>query len=231
MNLLCGVMGVIYSFGGRFDIAFYLMLAAAVFDFCDGFAARALNAYSDVGKELDSLADVISFGLLPSIMLYRLGFEMNGPSVWVYIPLVIVVFSALRLAKFNTDERQKDNFIGLATPACAILCGGIAHYIYLTPGSFLETWAQSNIFFPVLSLLLSTLLVSELDMFSLKFKKGQLKGSMIYRLRFGFFALCVAACLLVFLLHIQFSMIFILAILIYIIMNVINDLAVAANRK
>src|SRR5574344_704033 len=96
MNLLCGVLGVIFSLNGRLDIGFLLMMGAAVCDFCDGLAARLLKAYSDIGKELDSLADVVSFGVLPSIMLYQL----SGTEITIlrYIPLLIAAFSALRLA-------------------------------------------------------------------------------------------------------------------------------------
>ena len=111
MNLLCGVMGVIFTFQGKFDIAFYMMLAGALCDFCDGLAARALKAYSELGKQLDSLADMVSFGTLPALILHRLMLETQGESVWCYIPLLIAVFSALRLAKFNIDERQSENFI------------------------------------------------------------------------------------------------------------------------
>ena len=71
MNLVCGIIGVIFAFKARFDLAFYMMIAAAVFDFMDGLAARALGAYSDMGKELDSLCDMVSFGVLPSVMLYE----------------------------------------------------------------------------------------------------------------------------------------------------------------
>ena len=98
MNLLCGVMGVILTFQGALDLAFYLMIAAAVFDFMDGFAARMLKAYSAMGKELDSLADLISFGLLPSLMIYRRLVEGGMTGFWTYIPVIICIFSALRLA-------------------------------------------------------------------------------------------------------------------------------------
>ena len=133
MNLLCGVLGVISAFQGSLDTAFYLMLAGALCDFCDGLAARLLNAYSPMGKELDSLADLITFGLLPSVMLYSC-MDIYHPGEWYcYFPLIIVVFSALRLAKFNIDERQSDNFLGLATPACAMICGSFAVIAYFEP--------------------------------------------------------------------------------------------------
>ena len=97
MNLLSGILGVIFALQGNIQTAFILMLAAACFDFCDGLAARLLGAYSEVGKELDSLSDLVSFGVLPAIMLYC----ATGSCGWIcYIPLIIAVFSALRLAKF-----------------------------------------------------------------------------------------------------------------------------------
>ena len=169
LNLLCGVLGVICSLEGRIDYAFYLMLAAAVFDFCDGFSARLLKAYSDIGKELDSLSDMVSFGVLPSVMLYCLMGDLN-PDCWLrLVPLLIAVFSGLRLAKFNVDERQTENFIGLATPSCAILCGSIAYYVTRCPESTIAAWAGVKWSIPVMSVILSGLLVSEFPMFSLKY--------------------------------------------------------------
>ena len=218
MNLLCGAMGVICAFDGRLEASFCFMIAAAVFDFCDGLAARALNAYSDIGKELDSLSDMVSFGLLPAIMLNRLMIAGGNESAWCYTPLVIAVFSALRLARFNIDEGQKDNFIGLATPACAMLCGALAHYVSCTPDSFLAPWTGTRLFIPVMSLLLSILMVSRIPMFSLKFKPGQ-KDSPVYKMRVGFIGFCVAVTIAIFLLRLRFSMIFIVAVIGYIFMN------------
>ena len=134
MNLLSGVLGVIFTLEGRIDIAFLLMLAAAVFDFFDGFAARLLHSYSDIGKELDSLADMVSFGVLPSIMLYKT-MDIAGAGWTKYIVLILAVFSGLRLAKFNIDERQTSSFLGLATPSSAIICGSLAYFIQATDKS------------------------------------------------------------------------------------------------
>lgn len=171
MNLLCGALGVIFAFKGSLDIAFYLMLAGALCDFCDGLAARMLNAYSPLGKELDSLADLITFGFLPSIMLYRC-MDMYHPGEWFcYIPLVIVVFSALRLAKFNIDDRQSENFIGLATPACAMVCGSFAVIAHYDLNNIVGAFTESTWMIPVACVILSILLVSEIPMFSMKFKK------------------------------------------------------------
>ena len=155
MNLVCGVIGVIFAFKGRFEYAFPLMLAAAVFDFLDGFAARALHAYSDLGRELDSLCDLVSFGVLPSVMLYKLMCVCSFSEGWLcWTPLLISVFSALRLAKFNVDERQSENFLGLPTPACAILCGALCYFVAFSPAGFLATWCTSPFFIPVLTVVL-----------------------------------------------------------------------------
>ena len=171
LNLLCGASGTLFAFQGQFDIAFYLMLAGAVCDFCDGLAARALNAYSPMGKELDSLADLITFGLLPSVMLYKC-MDLYHPGEWYcYLPLMIVVFSALRLAKFNIDERQSENFIGLATPACAMVCGSFAVIAHYDINNIVGIFTQSTWMIPAGAGILSLLLVSEIPMFSMKFKK------------------------------------------------------------
>ena len=110
MNLLCGVVGVILTLGGRPDLGFLMMILGAVFDFFDGFAARMLKASSGIGKELDSLADMVSFGVLPSVLLYVSG----GTNILFlkYFPIILAAFSALRLAKFNLDERQHSSFLG-----------------------------------------------------------------------------------------------------------------------
>ena len=194
MNLVCGVIGVVFAFKGRIDIAFPLMLAAAVFDFCDGFCARMLDAYSDMGKELDSLCDMVSFGVLPSVMLYNLMKACSfSETVWCWTPLVIAVFSALRLAKFNVDERQHTSFIGLPTPACAIFCGALCYYIANDPASDIACLCGTPVFIPVLSLVLSALLVCEIPMFSLKISRTDDKRTRSKRITFGVSALiCVA---------------------------------------
>ena len=126
LGLASGVLGVVFALEGKIWLAFPLMLAAAVFDFCDGLAARALDAYSDLGKELDSLSDMVSFGVLPSVMLYNLMKTCTfSSSAWCLVPLLLAVFSGLRLAKFNVDPRQHMSFVGLPTPVAALLCGSL----------------------------------------------------------------------------------------------------------
>ena len=220
MNLLCGALGVIYAFQGQLDIAFYLMLAGAVCDFCDGFAARLLKAYSPMGKELDSLADLITFGFLPSIMLYKC-MDIYHPGEWYcYLPLVIVVFSALRLAKFNIDERQTENFIGLATPACAMICGSFAFIAHYDINNIVGMFTESTWMIPVGAAVLSLLLVSNLPMFSMKFKKDA--PADLKWIRTAFIAVSVIAFAATLILGQHFSHAVLFIFLAYILMNAVS---------
>lgn len=220
MNLFFGVMGVIVSFSGKggLETAFLFMLAAAVCDFCDGLSARLLKAYSELGKQLDSLADMVSFGVLPSVMMYRLMATTSHEGILCYIPLLIAVFSALRLGKFNIDERQTENFIGLPTPACAMICGSFAYYVSKDPSGVLYSWACSCWFIPVCSLILSALLVSEIPMFSMKFRKGTKVGA----LRICFAAAALVSVLAVLIFGLNWSLIVLLTFTAYILLNIIS---------
>ena len=218
MNLLSGAVGVVFTLEGRMDIAFPLMLAAAVFDFCDGLAARALHAYSPIGKELDSLADLVSFGLLPALMLCK---TMAGDAPlttagWpAFLPLVIAVFSALRLARFTTDDRQTLYFIGLPTPASAMVCGSLALYVIRTPGSALASWVESPYFVPGFTAL-AILLVSEIPMFGMKIKKGH---RLLDAKRIVFFAFAALAIFLTVILRAHWSLAPLLIFSFYILEN------------
>ena len=219
MNLICGIMGVIFTFQGALNIAFYLMLAAAACDFLDGFVARMLKAYSDMGKELDSLADLISFGLLPSLMLHRRLVEGGMTGFWSYLPLIICVFSALRLAKFNTDSRQGENFLGLPTPACAMWCGSL---IYAADNGVMSMAGllHDRYLILVASVVLALLLVSEIPMFSLKFKKG----SEYNRIRYYFIGIVAAFAIATLVLKINWSYIILVTVTAYILQNVLTAL-------
>ena len=219
MNLLCGALGVIFTFQGALDIAFYLMIAAAVCDFFDGFAARMLNAYSAMGKELDSLADLISFGLLPSLMLHRRMIEGGMTGFVTYIPLIICVFSALRLAKFNVDDRQSENFLGLATPACAMWCGSL---IYAADRGVMTIshLLRDTYIIPVAAVVLALLLVSEIPMFSFKFKKD----SPYNRVRKYFLIIVAAIAVATFALRINWAYIILLTVTSYITLNLLMAL-------
>ena len=166
LNLLSGCFATIFALQGNFTTAFLCIIAGAVCDFCDGLAARALKAYSPMGKELDSLADMVTFGVAPAMIMYRFQAEAN---FLVYLPLLIAVFSGLRLAKFNIDTRQSENFIGLATPSCALICGSLIYTSEIYPALHDFLTAESYIV-PMLSLVLCYLLVCEIPMFSFKFK-------------------------------------------------------------
>lgn len=163
LNLFAGSMGVYFAFQGNYPAAFFAILIAAVFDFLDGFAARLLKAYSPMGKELDSLADVISFGMAPGAIVFSLMEQSAWPEWLRFIGFLIPVFSALRLAKFNIDENQSSSFIGLPTPANAIFWGGLAYSFSYE--LILNPWITL-----VLCLLFSALLVAPLPMFALKLK-------------------------------------------------------------
>lgn len=197
MNLLCGAVGVVFAFRREFDTAFAFMIAGAVCDFLDGFAARLLGAYSDLGKELDSLSDLVTFGLLPSVMLFNLS-ETLSPGAWYcWAPLLMVIFSALRLAKFNIDDSQGTYFAGLPTPANALFCASLCCLIGSGDSAFLARWASGPVFLPVLSVVMSALLVCRLRMLSLKFHKGDGRSLKIKRSVLVLaVVLCAAVCAL-----------------------------------
>ena len=168
LNLFSGCLGIVFAFEGKLDWASYSILVAAVFDFLDGLLARLLNAYSDIGKDLDSLADVVSFGVLPSVIIYHLFAESSSNGDWLnYSAFLIAIFSALRLAKFNNDTRQSENFIGLPTPANAMLIASIP--FIAAGGNMVSSYVQTPIFLALFSLGMGLLLISEIQLISLKF--------------------------------------------------------------
>ena len=198
MNLVCGLVGVVFALRSRLDLAFICMLAAAVFDFLDGTAARALDAYSDLGKELDSLCDLVSFGVLPALMLCFLMQTYRFDGSWIcWLPLLLALFAALRLAKFNVDPRQKNGFLGLPVPAAGILCGALCSYCCHAPVEFLSTWVSGPVFIPLLAACLCVLMVCEVPMFSFKFHKGDARSLTVKRITLVAFILAAAVfCLL-----------------------------------
>ena len=194
LNLLCGVVGVVFALGGRPDLAFCLMLAAGLFDFCDGLAARLLNAHSPIGGELDSMADMVSFGVLPSIMLYACMRDLGCAPLLCFIPLLLAVFSGIRLAKFNVDERQHTSFLGLPTPSSAIICGSLAAFCHACPGSGLAGICGQWFVIPPLTVVLCALLVSEVPMFSFKTDRS---GASLFQNMKRTAILCVSAIIII----------------------------------
>lgn len=164
-NLVCGCLGIVFVLENRNLPAAYFVWAACVFDFFDGFAARMLKVTSPIGKELDSLADVVSFGVLPALVMYKLIDESTPSEALPYLGFMIAVFSALRLAIFNVDETQHDSFKGLNTPANSLFITSLP-LIHTTVGDWLyQTWVLVAI-----TTIFSFLLVSRVEIFALKFK-------------------------------------------------------------
>ncbi len=172
-NLFSGCIASYMAFQGNYTYAFIFIVIGAVFDFFDGMTARMLHVSSPIGKELDSLADDVTFGVAPAAIAFSLFKEVHYPGflasvsdILPYAAFLIAVFSALRLAKFNLDTRQTSSFIGMPTPANALF------WASLTVGEheFLISDSFNAIYLLALVIVLSLLLVSELPMFSLKFK-------------------------------------------------------------
>ena len=191
LNLFSGCIAGVAAFNGNYEAALWFIILSAVFDFFDGLLARTLNAHSIIGKDLDSLADDISFGLAPSLVVFSLFKEMHYPDAILflapYLPytaFLISVFSALRLAKFNNDTRQTTSFIGLPVPANALF------WASLVAGN--HDWLLSSqcnpIYLFILVCLFSWLLVSEIPMFSLKFKNLSWKDN---KVSFIFLIICI----------------------------------------
>ncbi len=186
-NLACGLLAISVIFSGKYELAAYLVGASLLFDFFDGFAARALKVHSELGKQLDSLADMVSFGVVPGFLLFkvmRLSY-LSGeplPDFLPYIALIIPLFSALRLAKFNIDTRQAEHFIGMPTPANTIFLFAVCLTALYTDNETLRNVLLHPFFLTVIVLATSFLLVAELPLMSLKVKNlrwGENKGRYI----------------------------------------------------
>lgn len=215
LNLLSGCFATLFALNGEFKSAFLCIIAGAVFDFCDGLAARALKAYSPMGKELDSLADMVTFGVAPAMIMFRFQAETN---FLVYLPLLIAVFSGLRLAKFNIDTRQSENFIGLATPSCALICGSLIYTTEIYPALHGFLIAKSYIV-PMLSLILCYLLVCEIPMFSFKFKSLKWSDN---KARFIFLALAAIFAIAIAVMGLNWSVLVLVIFTAYIIANLFH---------
>ena len=188
-NMMCGILAIISTLVlDNMQAAFYLIIIAAVFDFFDGMAARALHQPSPLGTQLDSLSDVVSFGVAPAIMM--IGMWQLSPSLWGvpdalgYLLLAVAAFSSLRLAKFNIDDSQSTEFEGLATPANALMLGAMAVMIES------DKWTICREALLVLAAVSCLLLVCQIRMFSFKFKSWRWADN---KLRYIFVVLCILA--------------------------------------
>jgi len=206
-NLLSGCAGIVCAFNYPQVPTVWFVWIACTFDFFDGFSARFLKVSSPIGKELDSLADMVSFGVLPAITMRNLLIDAGaGDLAW--IGLLLAVFSALRLAKFNIDTRQSDSFIGVPTPAHALFICGIPSLMTIIPERLFNTYSLIGI-----TILFCFLMVSSLPLFALKFKDFKWKSN---KIRFTFLLLGIllitffkaAGLPLAILLYIVFSLMF-----------------------
>lgn len=230
-NLLCGCVGIVFVFEGNLLWASYLIFIAGILDFLDGFVARLLKQHSEIGKQLDSLADMVTFGVLPSFIvakLIQLSTQENTilsdlvPSnllsqthlpTLAYSAFILALFSCLRLAKFNIDTRQSDSFIGVPTPANAFVVAAFPLIIkFNSEYTFL---ILNSTFLIAYTLIMSYLLISEIPLFALKFKSFSWASNQI---KYIFLILSV-----ILLLSLKFLAIP-LIIFLYIILSVINNL-------
>jgi CDP-diacylglycerol---serine O-phosphatidyltransferase len=190
LNLAAGFMAVIFAANGDVISASWLILAAMIFDFLDGFSARLLKSYSEIGKELDSLADVVSFGVAPALIIYQLLVNSVSStssassndlpfSIFVIrsIPVIMPVCAALRLAKFNTDTTQTISFKGLPTPANALAVISLIIADRYTDSTIFDCLTGSPAALIIFTLFLSLLMVSRLPLLSLKFSNLKFSGN------------------------------------------------------
>jgi CDP-diacylglycerol---serine O-phosphatidyltransferase len=190
LNLAAGFIAIIFAANGDLVTASWLILAAMIFDFFDGFSARLLKAYSDIGKELDSLADIVSFGVAPAFIIYKMlvpalhntlpsafGSGTNLAVILIYIPVLMPVCAALRLAKFNNDTTQTTSFKGLPTPANAIAVISVVIGANYTSLPMLKSFTESPAAIIIYTVIISLLMITNLPLLSLKFKNLKFKGN------------------------------------------------------
>jgi CDP-diacylglycerol--serine O-phosphatidyltransferase len=191
MNLGCGTTAIVLALEGQWTWAVYLLLAAALFDFLDGLAARLLRAYSDIGRQLDSLADMVTFGVLPALFIYAIFRQQFAGEAGGYFPswlqwillastLIVPVFSAIRLARFTVSDGNKDAgsfFSGLPTPAHALFWAGL-YWQYMKAGLLFGT--SLNVWFLwAIMLIMAFHMILPVPMYTLKFEHFKLRGNLV----------------------------------------------------
>jgi len=190
LNLASGFIAIIFAFNGELVTASWLILAAMIFDFFDGFSARILNSYSEIGRDLDSLADAVSFGVAPGIIIYMLlgnALELIHPMInntgsfktalILLSPVIMPVCAALRLAVFNTDETQKTSFKGLPTPANALAVISVVIAGHYSDFDIITSFTNSIVLLIFFTVILSLLMVSRISLISLKTNHFRFKGN------------------------------------------------------
>jgi CDP-diacylglycerol---serine O-phosphatidyltransferase len=191
LNLAAGFIAIIFAANSNLPAASWLIVAAMIFDFSDGFAARLLKAYSETGKELDSLADIVSFGVAPALIIYKLvnnsistdlsdSQTISSDTIrafFCYVPVIMPVCAALRLAKFNTDSTQTVSFKGLPTPANAIAVISVVIAAEYSSLPLLQSFIQSPAALTAYAIVLSVLMVTNIPLLSLKIKHLKFRGN------------------------------------------------------
>jgi len=191
LNLTTGCLGIVWALQGDLTLAAMCLWLGALLDFLDGFAARLLQAYSPVGQQLDSLADLVTFGLLPAMIMYTLMRQQAAGPYLPYIALLMPAFAALRLARFNIDTRQQTIFVGLPTPAHGLLISTLPLIIAANKYPELTAWLAAPPVLALIALVTSALLVSPYRLMALKFTTYAWYPN---RWRYGF--LCIAVVLI-----------------------------------
>jgi CDP-diacylglycerol--serine O-phosphatidyltransferase len=189
-NLCFGLAGIYFAFGGEFITASYCIWIAAVLDFMDGFAARLLKVQSPIGAQLDSLADVITFGVLPAYLCFHLIISLGGESYLAIAALIIAPLSAYRLAKFNVDTTQSNSFSGLPTPACAFFVSGLPFIV--AGDGILHSLFANPLNIAITAVLLAIMLVLPVRLMAFKFKSTAIKDNWLSYLFFGLAILLLA---------------------------------------
>ena len=232
LNLLCGCLAILFVVSGDLVIASLLVIIGLFFDFFDGLAARLLHVQSEIGKQLDSLADMVSFGVVPGLVMFQLlnkaivpqvletGFENaeiingleEGMSFIPFIGMLIIIASAYRLAKFNIDSRQTDIFIGLPTPANTLLIISLPLIFQFQYTPFIESIIFNQWFLIGVTIISSFLLNAEIPLFALKFKTWDVASN---KIRYAFLAICILAIILLKFIAIPFI------IILYILMSLV----------
>jgi CDP-diacylglycerol--serine O-phosphatidyltransferase len=190
LNLVAGFVAIIFAANGELVTASWLIFAAMIFDFLDGFSARLLKAYSEIGRELDSLADVVSFGVAPGIIIYKLLYDSLAPvgvmvtdfesvllTLTMVLPAIMPVFAALRLAIFNLDPTQATTFKGLPTPANAIAVISVIFAGHYSESPLFSSLTDSPLSIILFTICLSLLMVSRIPLLSLKVSSLKFKGN------------------------------------------------------
>lgn len=224
-NLTCGLLSILYAFQGNLKMASLCIFAGAFFDFFDGLVARLLKVSGELGKQLDSMADIVTFGVAPGFILFHFMFYLSNGVIFKHsissdillfpasLALLIPIFSAYRLANFNIDTRQTTSFIGLPTPALGILVAALPHINF----DVFPMFADINLL-TIIAIIFPILLIVEMPLFSLKFSKSESIGS-----RLNIFRILLILSALILFFVFQFAAIPFIVIL-YLILSLINNI-------